>query len=50
MDKYVCLCGKASVEYEVVGEDAFTAKMINATARKAKYCYEYICDSCKESN
>ena len=34
--KRTCLCGKGSVEFRIVGEDLYDAKLINSNVRKDK--------------
>jgi len=47
-DKEVCKCGKSSVEFVIVAEDRWTAKLDNATAKRKDGEVKYICKSCGE--
>jgi hypothetical protein len=47
-DKEVCKCGKASVDFIIVGEDRWTAKLDNATAKRGGGKVLYRCISCGE--
>jgi len=45
-DTETCECGKASVEFILVAEDRWTAKLSNATAKRGHGEVQYTCKSC----
>lgn len=45
-DKDICKCGKASADYEVIGEDLFGVTTINTVIYEGRYCRICICKDC----
>ena len=43
-----CKCGKAQIEYEVMGEDLYSATLQNSTIKKDGFGKKVFCKSCKE--
>jgi hypothetical protein len=46
MKKVECRCGKASMTYEVTGEDQWTALAVNTKVTRRKYSSECQCKIC----
>jgi len=43
-----CKCGKASMTYEVIGEDLWSGVQVNTTLKKEGYYVSCTCNDCKE--
>ena len=43
-----CKCGKASMSYEVIGEDLYMAKAVNTIIKKEGYGKVCICRFCNK--
>lgn len=46
MEKVECKCGKASMTYDIIGEDLWSAVPENTSIVKEKYTKVCICKSC----
>jgi hypothetical protein len=46
MEETKCKCGKASITYECIDEDLFSAIAVNTTIKKEGYGKVCICKSC----
>ena len=49
MDKTECKCGNASMTYEVIGEDEWSAKAVNTYIIKEGYGRFCMCKNCLHS-
>jgi hypothetical protein len=47
-DEVTCKCGKSSVEFILVGEDRWIARLDNAKAKRGGGEVKYICNACGE--
>lgn len=48
MEVVKCSCGKASMAYEVIGEDLWSGTPVNTTFKKDRYSVDCQCKSCLE--
>ncbi len=48
MEVKKCYCGKASMTYQVIGEDLWSGTPVNTELKKGKYSVECQCKDCKE--